>query len=268
MPRLAARFSQILILTLGICGVWVAYPQDHPTRSIEISLPAGVNSETVYIRYVLAGGSFGGLVQARPGVSSYLVSTMAGERAATGIKALLYAPGCALQTLDLSLSGSDTPQYAFICKPIPAVSISGKVAHPDRLYGRDATLQARYIARWAAGFLGIDDSFAPIIPVGEASKLSADGSFQISVPDFSARPGAVDRSEEFQIWARGEASGNLVALLIPQGLESITTRMGGLKILSTYPSDIVFVPCDISSAQTHDAEGFALRPDVADTCSR
>jgi hypothetical protein len=268
MARLADRFLRRLIFTLGICGVWIAYPQDHPARSIEISLPAGVNSETVYIRYVLAGGSFGGLVQARPGVSSYFVSTMAGERAATGIKALLYAPGCALQTLDHSLSGSDTPQYPFTCRPIPAVSISGKVAHPDRLYSRGATLQARYIARWAAGFLGIDDSFAPVIPVGEASKLSVDGSFQISVPDFSAPAGAVDRSEEFQIWAKDKVSGNLTALLIPQGHQSITTRMGGLKVFSTYPEDIVFAACDINSAQTHDAEGFALRPDVADACGR
>lgn len=167
MPRLAARFSQTLILALGTCGGWVAYPQDRPIRSIEVSLPAGVNSETVYIRYVLAGGSFGGLVQTRPGVSSYFISTMAGERAATGIKALIYVPGCALQTLDLPLSGSDTPQYAFVCNPIPVVSISGNIAHPDRLYGRGVTLQARYIALWGAGFLGIDDSFAPVIPVAE-----------------------------------------------------------------------------------------------------
>jgi hypothetical protein len=268
MPRLAARFLRMLILTLGICGAWVACPQNHLTRSLEISLPAGVNSETVYIRYILAGGSFGGLVQVRPGVSSYAVSTMAGERAATGIKALLYAPGCALQTLDLALSGSSSPHYAFICKPVPAVSISGKVAHPDRLYSRGATLQARYIARWAAGFLGVDDSFAPIIPVGEASKLSADGGFQISVPDFSAPAGTADRSEEFQIWAKDKISGNLMALLMPEGHQSIATRMGGLKILSTYPTDIVFAPCDINSAQTHDAEGFALRPDTADTCGR
>jgi hypothetical protein len=268
MPWLAARFLRMLILTLGICWGWVAYSQNHPTRSIEISLPAGVNSEAVYIRYVLAGGSFGGLVQARPGVSSYAVSTMAGERAATGIKALLYAPGCALQTLDLPLAGSNSPQYAFICKPVPAVSISGKVDHPDRLYGRDATLQARYIARWASGFLGIDDSFVPVISVGEPSKLAADGSFQISVPDFSAPAGTVDRSGEFQIWAKDKVSGNLIALLIPEGYQSITTRMGGLKILSTYPADIVFAPCAMNSAQTHDAEGFALRPDIADACGR
>lgn len=268
MPRLAARFLRMLIVTLGICAVWVAYAQDRPTRSVEISLPAGVKSETVYIRYVLAGGSFGGLVETRPGVSSYFISTMAGERAATGIKALLYAPGCALQTLDLPLSGSNSPRFAFICKPIPAVSISGKVAHPDRLYNGDAILQTRYLARWAARFLGIDDSFVPIIPVGGAAQLAADGRFLLSVPDFSVSAGAADRAGEFQIWARGEASGNLVALLIPQGLESITTRMGGLKILSTYPSDIVFAPCDINSAQTHDAEGFALRPDVANTCGR
>jgi hypothetical protein len=258
----------MLILTLGICGGGIIHSQDRPTRSIEISLPSGVKSETVYIRYVLAGGSFGGLAEARPGVSSYFISTMAGERRATGIKALLYAPGCALQTLDLSLSGTDTPQYAFVCRPVPNVLIAGKVIHLDRLYGRDVTLQASYIARWASGFLGLDDSFVPVIPVGDAFQLSADGVFQISAPDFSTQAGGVNRSEEFQIWAKDKVTGNRIAFLIPQGHQSITTRMGGLKVLSAYPADIIFAPCDTNSAQKHDAEGFALRPDIADACGR
>lgn len=78
----------------------------------------------------------------------------------------------------------------------------------------------------------------------------------------------MERSEEFQIWARDKVSGNLVALLIPEGHQSITTRMGGLQVLSTYPTDIVFAPCDVNSAQMHDSEGFALRPDIADACGR
>lgn len=267
MPRPPARFLRVLILALGICGAWVAYPQRHLTRSLVILLPAGVASETVYIRYVLAGGSFGGIVETRPRVSSYVIDTMAGERAATGIKALLYAPGCAPQTMDLSLSGSDTPQYTFICNPIPVVPISGIVAHPDRLYNRDVTVQARYIAGWAAAFLGLDASFDPIISVGDTSQLTPEGRFQITVPNLSALAGP-DRAEEFQIWAKDKVTGNLVALLIPAGHQPIVTRMGGLKILSAYPADMVFAPCDINSAQTHDAEGFALRPDIADGCSR
>lgn len=259
---------RVLIAAIGICVGWVAYPQDRPSRSIEITLPAGVKSETVYIRYVLAGGTFGGLVQTKPGVSSYFINTMAGKRAATGIKALLYAPGCALQTLDLSLSGSNTPQYAFVCMPVSNVSIAGRVDHLDRLYGRDVILQANYIARWASGFLGLDDSFVPVIPVGDTPQLSANGGFQISVPNFSAQAGGAARSEEFQIWAKDKGTGDRIAFLIPQGHQSITTRMGGLNVLSTYPSDIVFRPCDTNSAQTHDAEGFALRPDIADACGR
>jgi hypothetical protein len=44
-------------------------------------------------------------------------------------------------------------------------------------------------------------------------------------------------------------------------------RMGGLKIQSEYPSETVFAPC-AADTPVHDAEGFALRPDIYDACDR
>jgi hypothetical protein len=52
----------------------------------------------------------------------------------------------------------------------------------------------------------------------------------------------------------------LVAQLIPWKIEAGETRMGGLKIQSHYPSEIVFTPCATNNARVHDAIGFALRP--------
>lgn len=263
------RYSKIRTLALiaGVCSGQVSPPSANPSHYFEIKFPAGVNAETVYIRYVLAGEEFGGLVQPRSGVSSYLIDTAIAGRSAAGIKAVLHAPGCAIQTLDIALSGSNNEQYSFVCKPLASIPIAGRLTHPDRLYGRDVRLQTRYIARWAGTFLGLDDNTVPVIPVGDAVGPSADGRFRLSVPDLSSL-GASDHPGEIQIWAKDKTSGELVALLIPAGAQAITTRMGGLRIMSGYPSEIAFAPCPMNSSELHDREGFALRPDLSDACDR
>ena len=118
-------------------------------------------TESVYIRYVLAGGSFGGLVETRPVRFRVCHQHDGRQTGSDGDQSAALRSGLRVANpWELSLSGSNTPQYAFICKPVPAVSITGKVTHLDRLHGRDVAVQASYIARWASrGFLGIDDSF-------------------------------------------------------------------------------------------------------------
>jgi hypothetical protein len=93
-------------------------------------------SESFFIRYVLKGEDFGGWVQPRSGVSSYFISTTFSGRPATGIKAILYAPGCAIRSFDIPLSGSNHAQYSFICQPIKSISIRGAVLRLDRLWRR------------------------------------------------------------------------------------------------------------------------------------
>jgi hypothetical protein len=185
------------------------------------------------------------------------------------ITALLYAPG-AIQTLDLPVSGSNNQQYSFICRPLSSVWIVGTLTRADRLYGREIKLQAKYVARWAQSFLGLGDSLVTSIPVGDVAYLSPDGRFSLSVPDFSQDPlaGAPDHAGELQIWARDKASGDLVAQMIPAGPQAIKTRMGGLKIQSEYPSELVFAPCAANSPRVRDAIGFTLRPGASDSCDR
>jgi hypothetical protein len=82
------------------------------SRHIEIKLPPSVPSEGFLVRYVLAGQDLGGWVHAPSGVPSFGISTMFDGRPATGMKAILYAPGCAIQKLDLKFSGPDSSQYS------------------------------------------------------------------------------------------------------------------------------------------------------------
>jgi hypothetical protein len=108
------------------------------------------------------------------------------------------------------------------------------------------------------------------IPVGDVAYPSPDGHFRLSVPDLSQDPlgGAPDHLGELQIWASDKTTDRLVAILIPAGPGGIKTKMGGLRILSEYPADLVFAPCIANPATLHDKVGFAIRPGSGDVCDR
>lgn len=254
----------ILILVLTAC---VGSGQI-PSHYVAIDLPSEVSSENVFIRYILAGEAIGGLVQPRPSVSAYIISTTRGDGSATGIKAVLYAPGCAIQTLDVPRSDLN-PRYPFLCRPLGSIGIAGKVLQPERLTGHEVNLQARYIARWAQAFLGLGDILVNI-PIGEVASLPADYRFQMSVPDLARDPlaGAFDHAGEIQIWAKDKTSGDDVAQLLPGGSTTFRTRMGGLKIQREYPAETIFAPCAVPrSLMLIRRDGFTIRPgDYKDPC--
>src|ERR1039458_1823582 len=117
MNRRVAWLLSTLIL-LAVSSSAQAPPPAIPTHFIVIDLPPGVRSETFFVRYALTGVGFSSWVAPRTDVDSYVVHTTANGRLATGIKAILHAPGCATRTLDLSLSASEDPHYAFVCQPV------------------------------------------------------------------------------------------------------------------------------------------------------
>jgi len=267
MLRWLAGFVGKLILLAASCAAQTPTPAN-PQRYVEIKLPPEVISETFFARYVLAGQDFGGWLHPLPGISSYGISTTFEGSPVTGIKAILYAPGCAIQTLDLHLTGADNPQFQFLCQPMRNIAIQGALILPERLYGHKVKLQAKYIARWAQPFLGLDDSVVTSIPIGVVAHLSADGRFCLVIPDLSQDPlaGTPDHPGELQVWAKDETSGAIVAKLIPTDPPFLKARMGGLKVQNQYPSEVVFAPCAESSAQPHDRIGFAIRPAIYDAC--
>ena len=263
MLRELSGFLRTLILAIVAPLVFAG-----PAQEVEIKLPTGIASETVFIRYRLAGQELGGWIEQRSGVSSYVIRTAREGHAPSRLRALIYAPGCALQTLDIPPSASSHQEYSFTCRPLPTVRISGQLIRPDRLYGREVTLRAKYVARWAQPFLGLRDNLVVDIPVGEAVDLNVDGHFQMSVPDLSqdVLAGAPDHPGALQIWARDKTSDDLVALLMPAGLTAVKKPIGGVRIQPEYASEIIFAPCSADPPQIHDAAGFALRPAPIDAC--
>jgi hypothetical protein len=256
----------MLALTAGVCSSQEIQLTARPEYYIAIGIPDSVNSDSVFIRYILAGEELGGWVQPRAGVSSYIIDTTREGQSASRIKAVLYAPGCAIQTFDIPLSNSNNPQYSFVCLSLTNVWITGKLKQSDRMAGREVKLQARYIARWAQAFLGMDAHIPLTIPIGDAAYLSADSSFRLSVPDLARDPLAGDRPGELQIWAKDKATGDDVAELTPKLAQTIGTRTGGLNIRREYPPDTVFVPCAVNGPPVLlNREGFSIR-EFGDPC--
>src|SRR5579863_8002323 len=130
----AVEFFRPLVLMAGACSGQSPQPVANPSHYIEIKLPRWVNSESVFVRYHLVGEDYAGWVQPHPGVSSYFISTTYQGRPVTRIKALLYAPGCAIETLDLPVSGSNNQPYSFVCRPLPSIRIAGALIHIDRFH--------------------------------------------------------------------------------------------------------------------------------------
>jgi len=258
-----------LIFMAGVCSGQNVQPIT-PSRHLEINLPPEVTSEGIFVRYRLSEDELGGWILPRPGVSSYIISTIHEGLPATRIKAILYAPGCAIQTLDLPVSGSDNQRYLFVCRPLSSVWINGALTRTDWLFGREVKLQVKYVARWAQSFLGLDEALLTTIPVGDVTYLSSGGRFRLLVPDFAHDPlaGSPGHPGELQIWARDKTGQDIVAQLSPAGPQVLKTRMGGLKIQSEYPSETVFAPCTAGLPHVHDEFGFGLPPGARDLCDR
>lgn len=266
MSRLAAIHLCTAAGIGAICLGQIAQPPNRSSRIVEITLPKDVPSAAVFIRYALAGQDFGGWVQRKSGVSSYVIDA---GRLADRIRGIVYARGCALQTFDLALSTSNYEQYPFSCQPLSDLRIAGTIIRSDRLYGRQVKLQAKYVVRWAQQFLRIDTELLTSIPVGDPTDLSSDETFRLSIPAFAEDPiaSAQEHESEIQIWATDKTTGKIVALLVPTTPFNLKTRVAGLGLQHQYPSEIIFTPCATRGAQVHDAIGFARRPDISDACN-
>jgi len=236
---------------------------------VEIKLPPDVKSENFFARFIFEGQDFGDWIQPRPGVSAYDISTMSEGRQARRLKAIFYAPGCAIRILDIPLSDSENPSYSFACEPVGNITITGSLMRIDRLYGLDVRLEAKYAAHWAREFLGLDRGVLTAIPVGDVANLSEDGRFRLKVPDLSRDPlaGALEYPGELQIWAKDKRTGAIVAKLIPVDPQPAKTQSGGLKVRGEYTEEIVFSPCAMGPPR-HDSWGFAVRPPSGDACDR
>lgn len=247
----------ILISFAMVCLAQTAADAPH---FVEIKIPHGVDSASTFIRFVL-DRDFGGWVNPKPDVSSYFVETTQKGHAAERMKAILYAPGCAMQKLDLAVSKTEGQSFSYVCNPIPWMSINGVIKPPE---SREMKVEVQYVARWSQKFLDLEAGIVTDIPVAKAAYRAGSGRFHLSIPDFSKDPLA--DFGDFQIWSDEIDSGKVIARLTPVSPD--LGQNGGLKILPAYPQEIDFEMCDTPLAGPQDTFGFAVRDAHGKICNR
>jgi hypothetical protein len=248
--------------------------QNKPTATIHIELLG--HTAGFFGRYVLESSSTKSSINKRTGwispaegAQSVEIAQVPAGRPAH-LKAILYAPGCQIKTLDLAVTESRAYEYSFQCKALPEIEITGRLIRLDRLYGYKVRIEAKYVADWAPAFFKYRDGTVTAIPLGGAAFLDSENSFRLPVPDFSKDEivGSRDRAGELEIWARDQASGRLIAQLrlLPTNRAAKPTRLGGIPVGTNDVSDLEFSPCAANPPEARDRFGFAMRPDAEDAC--
>jgi hypothetical protein len=244
---LGLRWPSVLrrAIVVGALALLLAAPAAAQTgrvqRSVNIALLGGILSEKVRIDYVLYGpfGASGNFITPRPGLTSYQIPSYLDGKAAGEVKGFIWAAGCKIMKFEDLLVNSADVQESFSCSPLRTVNLVGRIRNA-RLSKKPVEVRVDYLAEWACNFFGLGDCMVPQIEVGIV-KPDADGSFAIDLPDFGADPiaSASQGRAEFQLVLREAQTWNPIAYLVPE-VETLQTSGRSLKIVSSYPQNLVF----------------------------
>ena len=212
-----------------------------------------------------------GWITSQNGKESFRIEGIAAS-ATTRLKGIFYAPGCALQTLDLPIADVRLYRYSFPCESIPQVEILGVAANSLFVNSPNVTIEAKYVAHWAAAFFGFDDGSTTEIPLGTVATPYEPGRFRLSIPDLTkdSLAGSTNHAGEIRVWARDTSNGRVVAQLrLLSGDPWIQpTRLGGIPIERLGSSPFEFATCYANGSTPRDEFGFGIRALSENACVR
>jgi hypothetical protein len=245
MPAMARTFWLAFPL---LWSAGVALAQTTAATRVSVLLPPGVPSETVHITYALGGsfGSYGQTVRVEPNVGVYSIPTTVEGKAAKGIQLVAWAPGCETRTYTRGLRGPGMHKLKYECVTLPAIILTGRIHPFGALAGRPMELAVFFRAGWECQFFGWYDCMVPTMLVATVTP-DAGGAFQAQVPDFESDPvmakskGLLGRSGDFWMLLRDPKTLNHIAEMEPE-IGEFRVPGKGLKVLSAYPPELVFLP--------------------------
>jgi len=240
-----------------------------PTATLEIQF-AG-HSSGFWGRYAICYGRnrIAGWTSPQNGEAHRIEGIFSGPK--TRIKGVLYAPGCALQTMDVSIKEARPYQYSFRCDPVPQTEIQGVTGPLDPLHrGHKVRIEAKYVALWAPAFFGYDDGTATEIPLAGESSVDEQGHFRLSIPDFrkDKLASSPNHAAEIRIWARDQNDDQVFAKLrlLSGDYKIQPTRFGGIPLDSIGSSLLEFATCYANPPAMRDEFGFSVRGLAENDC--
>ncbi|MGB7280663.1 MAG: hypothetical protein WBE13_00270 [Candidatus Acidiferrum sp.] len=183
-------------------------------------------------------GGFGDYQVEQNGENAILIHTEVKGKAAKGLKAVLYAPDCQIQTISVLDLSTSSREGEFHCTPLGETGFQGKFSRGPMTLDRKMEVEIRYLGFWGHRFFGIADGFVLSFDITKSS-VGPDGSFEAHLPDFAENSAASPQMNDAAFWVllKDPDSGNLLAELKPPAALSCD---GNLKILPSYPQTIEF----------------------------
>ena len=213
---------------------------------IRVHLPSSVSPKSVNIVYLLEGpfGGHSSQVQPREDKLSYTLPMTTDELTATRMKAVIWAKGCELQTFELDLLHSAERDLTYECLAPSSVLLTGRLLLSDALRKEPHQLAISYGASWICAFFGVADCMVPGFRVATLTP-AADETFTVELPDFTRIPQGATQNmvvsdSSFYLYLL-DSKMNPLHRIRPE-LEDVSAPDGNLRVLPTYPSNLVFVP--------------------------
>lgn len=229
---------------------------------LKITFGEGVPLKDVWLEYSLSGPGvqrrevglggpsrhFGHLPS---GAQSYEIEASVDGYAVDQFKALVWAPGCKMKKFDITLSTSSVV-VPYECDKTKNVTLFGRIQQVD--WGIQSAISVEYVGP-LGGFFSVCKDLCRTgagvfvsIPEIATAEVGADGTFKIELPDFGADAitSRVNSGSEFQFLLRDIALApgypNYRTIGLEPELEDLLGPRLGLKIATSYPSDLIFVP--------------------------
>jgi hypothetical protein len=241
-----------------------------PTASLEIQFTG--HGAGFWGRYAICYGRsrIAGWTSPQSGEAHRIDGIFSGPK--TRVKGVLYAPGCGLQTMDISIKEARLYRYPFHCDPVPQTEIQGVTGPLDSPHrGHQVRIEAKYVALWAPAYFGFDDGTTTEIPLAGESSVDERGHFRLSIPDFrkDKLASSPNHPAEIRVWARDQDDDQVFAKLklLPENSKTPLTRFGGIPLDSIGSSLLVFETCYADPPAAHDEFGFNIRSLPENDCT-
>jgi hypothetical protein len=220
----------IILLPLAVC--LAQQPPDNQ-NIFTISVASPTSAKDVQVRYYFTGefGGFGSSIAQPTDDNKIVIKTGVAGKSAKGFKLIAYAPGCQFVTISVDDLASSSRQGQFECTRLNTVQFFGN-ANLSAFSDKALQVQVLYSCDWAGAFFGMTGTVSPFA-LGKAD-IATDGSFTISLPDFSADPLWNSRSNNATLMfvAADSHSGQPVAEL--KVASDSKAKGAGLKVASSY----------------------------------
>lgn len=234
------RFARLLVL-FAVCAIFLtpALASDSANDKVfTISVAAPTLPKDIQVRYFL-NGQFGGFFAATTATGKedkIVIRTERESQAATGFRAIAYAPGCEFVTITVDDLASSNREAEFQCQKLSTTLLQGRISTAG-FEGKDLQVEVLYVCNWAAQFFNIGSGAVSPLVLTKVP-VATDGTFAIDMPDFAADPLWSSFGQNAAlVFTLRDASGNVLGTLAPPSDVSTGTSM---KVADGYPAEMQF----------------------------